>query len=84
MMYLLFICQNMVDSFVLSAICIVKIQIVCLPQPTEFWGEIAKSYVEWMEPFHTVSNCDLPNGKISWFEGGKLNASGKLLCTVYC
>ena len=54
-----------------------------LSQPSEFWGEIAKSYLEWMEPFHTVSNCDLPNGKISWFEGGKLNASGKL-CPVCC
>ncbi|XP_043236125.1 acetyl-coenzyme A synthetase 2-like, mitochondrial isoform X1 [Amphibalanus amphitrite] len=46
-----------------------------LENPSEFWGEIAKSYLQWMEPFHTVSNCDLPNGKISWFEGGKLNAS---------
>lgn len=46
-----------------------------LENPSEFWGEIAKSYLEWMEPFHTASNCDLPNGKISWFEGGKLNAS---------
>jgi len=46
-----------------------------LESPDLFWGEIARSYLDWMEPFHTVTNCDLPNGKISWFEGGKLNAS---------
>uniref|UniRef100_A0A674NQC2 acetate--CoA ligase n=1 Tax=Takifugu rubripes TaxID=31033 RepID=A0A674NQC2_TAKRU len=28
-----------------------------------------------MEPFHRVRDCELSSGKISWFQGGKLNVS---------
>ena len=45
--------------------------------PTEFWGELGRSRLEWFEDFHTVQDCDLPLGKASWFGGGKLNVTGE-------
>ena len=32
----------------------------------EFWYKISEER-EFLEPFHTVSHCDLAHGKISWF-----------------
>ena len=42
----------------------------------QFWGDVARERILWREPFHTVSDCDLKEGKVSWFLGGKLNVSG--------
>lgn len=39
-----------------------------------FWSQIAGNY-HWFENFNKVSNCDLKDAKISWFEGGKTNIS---------
>lgn len=39
-----------------------------------FWSQIAGNY-HWFENFNNVSNCDLKDAKISWFEGGKTNIS---------
>ena len=39
-----------------------------------FWQEQAKR-LTWYETWRSVSNYDFTNGKIEWFEGGKLNAS---------
>ena len=40
-----------------------------------FWTEMANTYIDWMEPFHTVCEEDMAAGKIGWFLGGKLNVS---------
>lgn len=44
-----------------------------------FWGALARQRLSWITPFHTVQNCDLSKGKVNWFEGGKLNVSGKIM-----
>ncbi len=41
--------------------------------PEAFWAARAKELLHWDAPWHTVSDCDLANGKINWFSGGKLN-----------
>ncbi|XP_009861319.3 acetyl-coenzyme A synthetase 2-like, mitochondrial [Ciona intestinalis] len=41
----------------------------------EFWGELAKTRLDWYEPFSQVSDCDMNSGNIKWFNGGKLNVS---------
>lgn len=43
-----------------------------------FWAAVARQRLSWIDPFHTVQDCDLSRGKIKWFEGGKLNVSGKV------
>jgi acetyl-CoA synthetase len=40
-----------------------------------FWSELANEHLEWMEPFHTVSEEDFHSAKIAWFLGGKLNVT---------
>lgn len=40
----------------------------------EFWGDQARKLLRWQHEFHDVSDCDLNEGLISWFLGGKLNA----------
>jgi len=47
--------------------------------PEQFWGTLAKKRLRWIKDFDTVMDCDLKVGKISWFLGGKLNVSGKLI-----
>ncbi|MGK2850414.1 MAG: acetate--CoA ligase [Candidatus Limnocylindrales bacterium] len=39
--------------------------------PEAFWAELARERIEWIEPFHTTLEWDLPFAK--WFLGGKLN-----------
>ncbi|QDU37262.1 Acetyl-coenzyme A ligase [Maioricimonas rarisocia] len=41
--------------------------------PAGFWGEIARSQLEWMEPFETTCEGEMPDTK--WFVGGKINAT---------
>ncbi len=43
--------------------------------PDAFWAEQAKAHIDWIAPWHTVSNVDYMDAKIKWFEGGKLNIS---------
>ncbi|WP_437184906.1 acetate--CoA ligase [Planctomicrobium sp. SH668] len=45
--------------------------------PEGFWGDLAKSELEWFKPFDTVMQGQMPNTK--WFEGGKINASYQCL-----
>jgi len=42
--------------------------------PEKFWGEISER-IDWVEPWYNVSNYNFRKGEISWFSGGKLNAS---------
>ncbi|XP_043553028.1 acetyl-coenzyme A synthetase 2-like, mitochondrial isoform X3 [Chiloscyllium plagiosum] len=44
-------------------------------QPDSFWGALAQGRLYWISPFHTVSDCDLSQGTIRWFQGGRLNVS---------
>ena len=46
-----------------------------IDDPEAFWSEQAKQFLTWFEPFDRVSNNDLSEGRIRWFEGGKLNVS---------
>ncbi|KAM3860953.1 acetyl-coenzyme A synthetase 2-like, mitochondrial [Diretmus argenteus] len=44
-------------------------------QTERFWDVLARRRLSWMRPFRTVQRCDLTQGEINWFEGGKLNVS---------
>jgi acetyl-CoA synthetase len=44
-----------------------------------FWNEQARAFLDWMEPFERVSDCDFFRARIRWFEGGKLNVSHNCL-----
>jgi acetyl-coenzyme A synthetase (EC 6.2.1.1) len=46
-----------------------------IDDPEAFWSEQAKQFLTWFEPFDRVSDNDLSEGRIRWFEGGKLNVS---------
>ncbi|XP_046545068.1 acetyl-coenzyme A synthetase 2-like, mitochondrial [Haliotis rubra] len=46
-----------------------------LESPDVFWGKLARSRLKWFHDFHKVKDCDMTEGKIQWFDGGKLNAS---------
>jgi acetyl-CoA synthetase len=43
--------------------------------PDQFWAEQAGQFVDWIERWDTVCEADMPNGRIAWFKGAKLNAS---------
>jgi acetyl-CoA synthetase len=45
----------------------------------EFWAREARARIDWSQDFHTVQDCDLEQGRIAWFLGGKLNASENCL-----
>ncbi len=47
-----------------------------LKNPTDFWGHLAKTRLRWFKEFDQVMDCDMEKGQISWFNGGKINASG--------
>lgn len=44
-------------------------------QNENFWGDVAKKKIRWIHEFNQVKDCDLENGLIAWYLGGKLNAS---------
>ena len=46
-----------------------------IENPDVFWADQARAFLEWYQPWHTVSDADLPNGNIRWFDGGELNVS---------
>ncbi|CAL8297700.1 unnamed protein product [Merluccius merluccius] len=46
-----------------------------LQDPDSFWGSIARERLHWTEPFQRVQDCDLLQGQIRWFLGGRLNVS---------
>ncbi len=39
-----------------------------------FWSDNARKYLKWQHDFQLASNCELSEGLVSWFIGGKLNA----------
>jgi len=48
-----------------------------LKNPERFWGDLGRRRLRWMKNFDEVMDCDMRQGKISWFNGGVLNATGK-------
>ena len=49
-----------------------------LKNPEAFWGDLARNRLRWMKEFDQVMDCDMNEGRLSWFNGGKLNVSGSL------
>ncbi|MFT7559800.1 MAG: acetyl-CoA synthetase [Flavobacteriales bacterium] len=43
--------------------------------PDGFWGEQAETFLTWQKKWQSVHNCDMRNGKVSWYEGAKLNVT---------
>ena len=46
-----------------------------IDNPNAFWAARAKEFLNWDEPFDTVSEANFVQGEASWFGGGRLNAS---------
>ena len=46
-----------------------------IEQPDTFWAEQAKSFLDWITPWHTVQHSDIHTGAAQWFAGGQLNVS---------
>ena len=46
-----------------------------ITNPNEFWHEQASKYLEWISEWDQVSEHDFSKGQVSWFKGGKLNAT---------
>ena len=44
-----------------------------IADPEGFWSEQAKQLLDWTQPWTKVTDCDFHQGKIRWFEGGRLN-----------
>ena len=45
-----------------------------IDDPDKYWANIAER-ITWYKPWETVSNINFNEGKIKWFENGKLNVS---------
>ena len=41
--------------------------------PDGFWSEQADIFLDWTRKWDSVRNSDMPNGRVSWFDGGQLN-----------
>jgi acetyl-CoA synthetase len=54
-----------------------KIHAESIKDPTKYWGDLARTELDWIEPFDDdrVLEGDLTNGDVRWFAGGKLNAA---------
>jgi acetyl-CoA synthetase len=46
-----------------------------ITEPEDFWATQANEFIDWIQPWDTVSNCDFTTGKIHWYNGAKLNAA---------
>jgi len=46
-----------------------------ITNPNEFWHEQASNYLEWISEWDQVFEHDFSKGQVSWFKGGKLNAT---------
>ncbi|MBH31173.1 MAG: acetate--CoA ligase [Candidatus Marinimicrobia bacterium] len=49
-----------------------------MADPDEFWADKAER-LQWMEKWNKVCSYDFVDGKIAWFENGKLNVSQNCL-----
>ena len=46
-----------------------------ITNPDGFWHEQASNYLEWISEWDQVFEHDFSKGRVSWFKGGKLNAT---------
>lgn len=46
-----------------------------IEQPDAFWSEQATTFLDWTRPWNQVSEVDMQQGRIAWFNGGELNVS---------
>ena len=46
-----------------------------LENPDQFWSEQADIYLDWDQRWSQVQETNIEKGEITWFKGGKLNAS---------
>lgn len=46
-----------------------------LKEPEAFWGEQAKHFITWFEPWQKVLSGGFDSVDVRWFQGAKLNAS---------
>ena len=46
-----------------------------IEEPDAFWSEQATAFLEWTKPWNQVSEVDMQQGHIAWFNGGELNVS---------
>ncbi len=46
-----------------------------IEKPEEFWGEQAKAFLDWFQPWRSVYHGDMRTGHATWFKDGKLNVS---------
>ena len=46
-----------------------------IDDPETFWADQATHFLDWNQPFSTVYQGDMKQGKFTWFNGGKLNVS---------
>ena len=46
-----------------------------IESPDDFWASQARSYLDWDTKWTEVKKTNINNGEVSWFSGGKLNAS---------
>ena len=53
-----------------------------LKNPKDFWGHLAKTRLRWFKEYDDVMDCDMKEGRISWFNGGKINASGMQVSVI--
>jgi len=58
-------------AFVAQANATADLYLRAAADPEAFWADLARERIDWMEPFHTTLEWDLPFAK--WFVGGKLN-----------
>lgn len=50
-----------------------------MENPERFWGSLARQSLNWIRNFDHVMDCDMEEGRIAWFLGGKLNVTG-IIC----
>ncbi|MFK8051020.1 MAG: acetate--CoA ligase [Halioglobus sp.] len=46
-----------------------------IDDPEGFWGDMAKEFLSWDQPWNKVVSADFSTGDAQWFAGGKLNVS---------
>ena len=46
-----------------------------IDDPEQFWGEQAKAFLDWFQPWRSVYHGDMRTGHATWFKDGKLNVS---------
>ena len=46
-----------------------------IESPDDFWASQAQSYLDWESKWTEVKKTNINKGEVSWFSGGKLNAS---------